>query len=256
MSRKLLVIVFSASMLSSALFAMDEPQKPPKEERVKGDKADRPKKNPSGIPPVIELGEKSIYIYLDGIVKRLDKNTLKELAEIDIEKLEEGDNPKDAFDTLDANGDGTLTPDEFPPLNFMLDRIDQNHDGVVTKDEVPQEILDRFSGANMKRMLGGQASIKIDKGDASVFVYTGGTLYRLNGDTLKLEAKAVIQEAPANPMNMFMRPMGKGDAQGGMGGGAMNGGMQPQLGKPEKMDKGRRQDVNQGAPEDFAAPVF
>ena len=44
---------------------------------------------------------------------------------------------KPLFSRLDANDDGALTKDEFPPMRARLKKLDANGDGKLTRDELP-----------------------------------------------------------------------------------------------------------------------
>jgi hypothetical protein len=163
-----------------------------------GDRANRDRGNRGVMPllggggaPVIAVGENSLFVFLNGTVKRLDKKTLQVQAE---KSLEEGGDEQDAFATLDRNGDGKLTTDEVPLPAELFANADKNKDGVITKDEVPAGLLDRFSGKAMRRLAAGPATLTVDKGDAALFVYYMGTLYRLDGKTLNVDAKIQLVE--------------------------------------------------------------
>lgn len=188
-----------------------------------------------GTPPVIEVGENSIYVFMDGVLKRLDKKTLKALAEVNLEEQEE--EGKDAFDQADKNGDGLLTPDEFPLVGVFIQRADANGDGALSRDEVPEQLLAAFGNKAMKHMMNGPAVIKLDKNDAAVFIYHNGVLYRLNGTSLQVEAKTTLAEMPENPLMMLMGGFGRRQDRGG-----------------ER--KVRPENAPEGAPEDFAPPIF
>jgi hypothetical protein len=144
-----------------------------------------------GGTPVIAVGENSLFIFVNGTIKRLDKKTLQIVAE---KAIEETGEEQDAFAMLDRNGDGKLTTDEIPLPAEMFANVDKNKDGAITKDEVPAGLLDRFSGRNMRRLAAGPATLVVDKGDTALFVYYMGTLYRLDGKTLNVDAKVQLAE--------------------------------------------------------------
>jgi HlyD family secretion protein len=49
-----------------------------------------------------------------------------------------GARPGDRFRTLDKDGDGKLSKDEFPTSPEVFDRLDKNKDGYVSMSEIPQ----------------------------------------------------------------------------------------------------------------------
>lgn len=48
----------------------------------------------------------------------------------------EAERRREMFARLDANGDGSLTPDEFPSVLTRLEMLDADGDGLVTRDEM------------------------------------------------------------------------------------------------------------------------
>ena len=183
------LLVVLQLLMTTAVTAQD-----PGAERGNRDRGNRPTMpflgGGSGTP-VIAVGENSLFIFVNGTVKRLDKKTLQVLAE---KPIEEAGDEQDAFAMLDKNGDGKLTTDEIPLPAEMFANVDKNKDGAITKDEVPAGLLDRFSGRTMRRLAAGPATLVIDKGDAALFVYYAGTLYRLDGKTLNVDAKVQLVE--------------------------------------------------------------
>ena len=175
-------------VLTTAVTAQDPGGDRPNRDR--GNRAVNPLLG-GGSAPVIAVGENSLFVFLNGTVKRLDKKTLQVQAE---KSIEEAGDDQDAFATLDRNGDGKLTADEVPLPAEMFANADKNKDGAITKDEVPAGLLDRFTGRAMRRLASGPAILIVDKADAALFVYYLGTLYRLDGKTLNVDAKTQLVE--------------------------------------------------------------
>jgi len=183
--------------------------------------------------PVIAVGENALFVFINGTVKKLDKKTLEAQAE---KSLDQEDDDKDAFAMLDRNNDGKLDPAEVPLPQEMFTRLDQNQDGVITRDEIPMQLLERFTGRTVRRVMGGQVIVTVDKNDKAVFVYYGGTLFRLDGKTLNIDARLQLGGEGQMP---------GGDRRGERRGGEQRG--------------GERRRPEERAPGDFqppAEPVF
>jgi hypothetical protein len=190
MFRTVLSAVLLGMVCASGAFAQDPGEPGRKGEMPGGGGMAMPQIMPTS-PPVIAVGGTSLYVFMNGVVKRLDKKTLKLLAE---KSLDEAGDDQDAFSMLDKNKDGGLTQDEVPLPPELFGRADQNGDGVITKTEVPPMLLDRFTAKAMKRMAGGPAAITVDKDDAAVFIYYLGALYRLDGKTLNIDTKVQLAD--------------------------------------------------------------
>jgi Ca2+-binding EF-hand superfamily protein len=66
----------------------------------------------------------------------LDRNRDGVLSRVEVVGEEQARQP-DRFDSLDANNDGRITPDEWQWSRSSFDRYDRNRDGVLRRDELP-----------------------------------------------------------------------------------------------------------------------
>ena len=80
-------------------------------------------------------------VELPALFTRLDANKDGKLTTAEFMKLPDARRAQmrdHMFKALDKDGNGSLSPTEFPPFVAYLKALDKNGDGVVTRDEMPR----------------------------------------------------------------------------------------------------------------------
>ncbi len=164
-------------------------------DRNRGERMQRPRfmSPPGGSTVAMELSGNTLFLVSGTTVYKVNTSEMKVEAKRDL--TDAGQSDKSAIDAVmkrfDADGDGRISQDEWtgPPNKF--DRLDGNGDGFVTRDEIPKELLERARKMARKLVTGGPAAIKV--ATVSLYVYLGGSLYKMKVSDLEIEGSVEIE---------------------------------------------------------------
>jgi hypothetical protein len=186
-------------------FAQDRPPERPerpmgpggRERGERGERPMRPQMMPGmmgGAPVAMELSGNMLFLVSGTKVFKINTTSMKKEAEKDL--AEAGKDNESAADMVikkfDTDGDGKISQDEWRGPAQMFDKLDSDSDGYITKEELPEEILARAKKLARKMPMGGPAAIKV--ATTSLYVYLGGTLYKLKVSDLEIEGNLKIED--------------------------------------------------------------
>ena len=145
----------------------------------------------------MELSGNMLFLVSGTKVYKVNTSEMKLEAERDL--TEAGGSDASAADMamkrFDRNGDGKVSQDEWPGPPQMFKELDADSDGFVSKEELPEELLQRAKKQARRRPAGGPAAIKVAM--TSLYVYLGGTLYKLKVSDLAIEGNLEIEQPGA-----------------------------------------------------------
>lgn len=194
-------------------FAQDRPPTPrggegdpggfgrrPREGQDRGQRPDRPmrpgmmqnaKRN---MPVVMELSGNFMFLVSGSKVFKVNTSSMKLEADRDLaEAGDSGDSPAEmAMKKFDRDGDGKISKREWTGPEQMFGQLDADSDGFITKEELPEELLARAKKLARRMPVGGPAAIKV--ATTSLYVYLGGTLYKMKVSDLSDEGKLELEQ--------------------------------------------------------------
>lgn len=206
MRHGLLLLVAAFVLIAGMVyvFAQDRPPEGPErpfgprpgQDRERGERPQRLMRPPMmpGGAAAMELSGNMLFLVSGTKVYKINTSEMKLEAQRDLS--EAGGSDDSAADMvikkLDKDGDGLISKDEWPGPPQMFDKMDSNGDGFIAKEEIPEELLDRARKLGRKLPTGGPAAIKV--ATTSLYVYLGGTLYKLKISDLEIEGSLDIDK--------------------------------------------------------------
>jgi hypothetical protein len=172
-----------------------------------------------GGPAVMELSGSTLFLVSGTRIYKIDTNAMKVQCERDLAQASDSD--ESAVDAVmkkfDIDGDGKISKREFTGPERLFREMDTDSDGFVTKEEIPNDMLDR-ARKQARRNVGGPAAIKV--GTTSLYVFLGGTLFKLKVSDLSEEGVLEVEEQapPTLRPNRDLERQRRGDTQPGEGG--------------------------------------
>ncbi len=141
-----------------------------------------------------------LFVYMDGVVARLNKETfaieknitMNAPPESNTKATGETSRITSAIQKMDQDKDGKVSKKEFLGKSQQFDQLDKNADGCITAEEFNtlEETIDKKKAS---RPLRGSAVMAADGSDLILFT-SAGFIFRISQADLSIKAQASLQQ--------------------------------------------------------------